>query len=63
MFKQKKWGMTPGRALATLVTGLVAGVLGPFGLEAATKKQVSSQPGIVVSRKRGLGAPSLCGIG
>ena len=55
MFKQKKWGSRRLKwALATLVTGLLAGALGPFGLEAAASS-VSGQPIIVVSREAGSG--------
>ena len=56
MFKQKKWGSRCLKwALATLVTGLVSGVLGPFGLEVAAASSVSGQPIIVVSREAGSG--------
>ena len=56
MFKQKNWGSRCLKwALATLVTGLVAGGLEPFGLEAAAASSVSGQPIIVVSREAGSG--------
>ena len=56
MFKQKKWGSRCLKlALATLVTGLVAGGLEPFGLEVAAASSVSGQPIIVVSREAGSG--------
>ena len=44
MFKQKKWGSRRLKwALVTLVTGLLTGALGPFGLEAAATGSVSGQ--------------------
>ena len=56
MFKQKKWGSRRLKwVLATLVTGLLAVALGPFGLEAAAASSVSGQPIIVVSREAGSG--------
>lgn len=56
MFMQKKWESRRLKwALATLVTGLLAGVLGPLGLEAAAASSVSGQPIIVVSREAGSG--------
>ena len=56
MFMQKKWGSRRLKwVLATLVTGLLAVALGPFGLEAAAASSVSGQPIIVVSREAGSG--------
>ena len=56
MFKQKKWGRWRLKwALAILVTGILAGALGPFGLVAAAASSVSGQPIIVVSREAGSG--------